>query len=109
MKFGDLKDRIQRNKNTFTNWRKDPRPILKVSDIDDLARALEVPPAALVSQPNGNSLGAADGQLFLPFGPEEGVASVELECTGGGLVIRKPVGRTQKHRYKEKINQREGA
>lgn len=83
----DLKQRVRRNKNTYTNWYREPRPVLRISDLEDLARALGVAPADLVTIPDGQKDDRR--QLVLPF--EDGLprTSIELEYTGTGLVIRR--------------------
>jgi len=88
-----LKRAVHRNKNTYTSWGKTPRPMLKLSDIEEFAEALGIGPAELVSQPNG-TLPGSDRQLLLPFGgPREHAVDVEVECTAEGILIRRPVGR----------------
>jgi hypothetical protein len=81
-----------RNKNTYTNWFKatrlpgDARPDVRLSDLEDVATALNVPPSALVAtfadKPRGSEL-----QLDLPFGPDVHRISVEFEATDARLLL----------------------
>jgi len=104
LEIGDLRQLmgqkgIERHFNTFTAWRRGKRigpkpegsaaaergqrPTLKVTDLEDLAKALDVSPAELLESP-----GAAPRQLELPFEVDSHLARFELECTGKGVVIR---------------------
>jgi DNA-binding Xre family transcriptional regulator len=87
-----LKQIVRRNKNTYTNWFHEPRPILKIDDLDDLAAALEVTPADLVS-PSLGAHGKAD-RIELPFAPNSLKAAVEIESVHGGFVLLRPSNRT---------------
>jgi hypothetical protein len=44
----ELKRIVRRNKNTYTNWFMEPRPILKISDVDEIAAALDIAPSELL-------------------------------------------------------------
>jgi hypothetical protein len=82
-----------RNKNTYTNWFKEPRPIgearpnLRLSDVEDVATALNVPPGALIA-PMSATLAVSALQLDLPFGPDVSRISFEVEATGSALSLR---------------------
>ena len=87
LSFRDLRGLIRRNKNTYSNWRRQPRPILRISDLEDLARALQVDPSSLLVAPDTAELDPSR-QLALPF--DRGATCVEvcIECSDGGLIIR---------------------
>jgi len=82
-----------RNKNTYTNWFKEDRPEgearpnVRLSDLEDVATALNVPPGALIApvlaEPSVSAL-----QLELPFGPDVRRISLEVEATGSALSLR---------------------
>lgn len=81
-----------RDKNTYTNWFKAPqpgasRPDVRLSDLEDVAAALNVPPTALIAPVSGESAVSAL-QLDLPFGPDVKRVSVEVEAGGSGLSLR---------------------
>src|SRR5580704_1959744 len=82
-----------RNKNTYTNWFKEPRPIgeprpnLRLSDVEDVATALNVPPGALIAPVSPLPVVSAL-QLELPFGPDVSRISLEVETTGSALSLR---------------------
>ena len=82
-----------RDKNTYTNWFKEPRPEgerrpnLRLSDLEDVATALNVAPAVLIAPVSAEP--AVSGlQLELPFGPDVSRISVEVEATGSALSLR---------------------
>ena len=81
-----LKQLIRRNKNTYTNWFTEPRPILRIDDLDDLATALAVTPADLVSPRLGAP--AKSNQIELPFEVNSLRATVSIESVQGGFVLR---------------------
>lgn len=85
----DLWGRVKRDKNTYTNWIR-RRTIPKVSDLQELAEALETPAADLLSTQNrkDHAAGAQEG-LSLPFriGPKS--VQFEVEYTTTGLVLKK--------------------
>jgi hypothetical protein len=82
-----------RNKNTYTNWFKEPRavgeprPNIRLSDLEDVATALNVPPDALIAPVTADKSSSAL-QLELPFGPDVRRVSVELEATDSALLVR---------------------
>jgi hypothetical protein len=88
----DLKQALERinkarDKNTYTRWFREPRPDLRMSDLEDLANALAVPPNHLVA-PNGALPRPAPQQLELPFEADSRTAELELECTDKSLIVR---------------------
>jgi hypothetical protein len=79
-----------RNKNTFTNWLTKPvpeRPDVSLSDLEDMAVALGVDPASLIS-PDKPDEPATWFQLELPFDTESHRVAFELEATSSILRIR---------------------
>jgi hypothetical protein len=79
-----------RDKNTYTNWLTKPvdqRPDIRLSDLEDLATALQVPPAELItSEPT--VMPSPSLQLELPFPSEGRHVSLELEATDSALRLR---------------------
>ena len=88
--FRDLWSKLDRDKNTFTNW-KHKKTIPQISDLEELAYALGVHPAELL-RPNrgGEKLQSMPEQLALQFEPGSKNARIEVECTPGGLLLRFP-------------------
>jgi hypothetical protein len=81
-----------RNKNTYTNWFKeqqpgDSRPNLRLSDVEDVATALNVPLDVLIAPVPSESATSAF-QLELPFGPDARRISVEVQGTSSALSVR---------------------
>lgn len=87
LSIDDLRSKIERNKNTFTNWK--TKPNIRVSDIEVIAAALEVHPDELFRR-NGQP-----PQLELPLEQGQRIAVVELECRGSQIVLRRPAGRSK--------------
>src|SRR5437016_913742 len=82
----NLEQKIPRNKNTYTKWFSDARPMLSVNDLSDFARLFDISPAELLlapGVPNNTPL-----QLELPFGANAAIAKLEIESTGAGLILR---------------------
>jgi hypothetical protein len=77
----------ERDKNTYTNWFKPPRPNVRLSDLEDVATALQVPPSALIA-PVAVEAPGSPLQLELPFGPDARRVSLELEATDEALTLR---------------------
>jgi len=81
----------ERNKNTYTKWLSPKfsgaRPDIRISDLEDLAAALNVPANELLVM-NGKPPMAAPQQLELPFGSDSRSVTVKLECGTKSLVIR---------------------
>jgi|SRR5580704_7761306 hypothetical protein len=87
---GQLMKIRYRDKNTFTNWLTKPlseRPDIRLSDLEDVAAALQVLPTELISS-ELTSMPASDLQLELPFPREAGHLSLELETTNSALKVR---------------------
>lgn len=76
----------RRNKNTYTNWFKDPRPDVRLSDLEDLATALQVEPEVLVARPVSTRPESAM-QLELPFGPDCQL-SFEMQATDSSVTVK---------------------
>ena len=80
-----------RNKNTYTKWLSPkfsgPRPNIRISDLEDLASALNVPPAGLLTS-NGGSPKPVPQQLELPFQPGSHEVKLKIECVETGIVLR---------------------
>ena len=80
-----------RNKNTYTNWFKEtergPRPNIRLSDIEDVAAALDVPASDLIA-PVAARVGSSALQLELPFGPGIRRISLEVDATDSALNLR---------------------
>lgn len=81
-----------RNKNTYTNWFReqqpgDARPNLRLSDVEDVATALNVPVDVLIA-PVPSEASPAEFQLELPFGPDARRISVEVHGTSAALAVR---------------------
>jgi hypothetical protein len=79
-----------RNKNTYSNWFREPsseqkRPDIRLSVLEDVATALNVQPTALLTpiEPPASML-----QMDLPFDPFSGRISLELEATQSALTVR---------------------
>jgi DNA-binding Xre family transcriptional regulator len=85
LSINDLRAKITRNKNTFTNWRN--RPDIKISDIEEIAAALDVRPHELFK-----TKGSQPSQLELPLEMDGRTAVLELECQEGKIVLRRPPG-----------------
>ena len=80
----DLKRKVHRNKNTHTRWFSEPRPDPTLTLVADIATALTVNPADLLSDGGGEMT-----QLSLLF-PETGLsAQLEMRWTGRSVVLRK--------------------
>jgi hypothetical protein len=80
-----------RNKNTYTKWLSPrfsgARPDIRISDLEDLAAALNVPATELLAM-NGKAPATAPHQLELPFDSGSRSVTVKLECATKGLIIR---------------------
>lgn len=75
-----------RNKNTYTKWFNE-RPDVRLSDVEDVAIALSVPVATLISPELPNSPSSAI-QLELPFTADLRRVSFELEASESALKLR---------------------
>jgi len=82
----DFKRLVRRNKNTYTNWFKDPRPVLKITDLNDIATALDIPAIDLLTPMA--SAQRATNQLELPFDGNSNRVTLQIESHVGGLVLR---------------------
>ena len=82
-----------KNKNTYTTWfGRGPRPNLRLSQVEDLARALQVQPATLFVG-DGVLPPPAPHQLELPFEPgTPKTARLEIEAGPKSLIVR-PAGK----------------
>jgi transcriptional regulator with XRE-family HTH domain len=87
--YGDLWEKVQRNKNTYTNWRK-KRTIPQISDLEEIALALRIAPGELLRPSDGRESAPISEQLELPFEPGRKGASLELEYTAGGFILKLP-------------------
>ncbi len=76
-----------RNKNTYTKWFGEPRPDVRLSDLEDVAAALNVPADALIA-PVGPEPASSALQLELPFGPDVRRVSIEFEATDSAVSMR---------------------
>ncbi len=82
-----------RNKNTYTNWFRQPglssisRPDVRLSDLEDVANALSVAPTELIT-PAPIVEQSPDFQLELPFPSQRRTVSLELEATETALTVR---------------------
>jgi hypothetical protein len=87
-----------RNKNTYTKWLSPKvlsasRPDLRLSDVEDIAAALNVSAETLLAATgtnattNGRAVKPVDEQLELPFGTESKTVTVQIECTDVGLIL----------------------
>jgi hypothetical protein len=81
----DLQNAIVRNKNTYTNWFKEPRPVLSLSDLLDLGNVLGITPARLLDEAFEET---RQLQLELPFPTGESSVSLELHCKRTGITVR---------------------
>jgi len=82
-----------RDKNTFTSWLSKPldqRPDVRLTDLEDVAAALQVSPADLVT-PETPNVSVSSFQLELPFGTDTRRLTLELDATDS--VIRMRVSR----------------
>lgn len=81
----------RRDKNTYTTWFSPKfsgaRPDIRISDLEDLATALNVPPTGLLMS-NGGPPRPAPQQLELPFERGSHGVTVKLECTKRSLIVR---------------------
>ena len=83
--YAKLWRKVRRDKNTYTNWIR-RRTIPKVSDLQQLAEALETPAADLLSTFDGVRPGVANAErtaekmraLMVQYGPRV----IVLECSG---------------------------
>jgi hypothetical protein len=80
-----------KNKNTYTRWLSpkfaNARPDIRISELEDLAAALNVPAASLLTS-NGVPPTPAVQQLELPFGSGPHKVTVKMECTTKSLILR---------------------
>ncbi len=72
----------QPHDNTWRNWR-EKKTIMRISDLEFIAKALGVPAALLLTPPDG-----AVSQMELPFDDEKRSVRVELECLQNVLRIK---------------------
>ncbi len=92
LRYSHLWDKVIRDKNTYTNWRK-KRTVPRISDIEEIAIALDVSPADLLRESRVVGALATPEQLVLPFEPGSKGVKLELECSAAGFVLRAPVQR----------------
>lgn len=86
--FTDLWAEVKRNKNTYTNWIQ-KRTIPKVSDLQELAAALNVTPAQLLTpRQDGTETDEQPGQLELAFGIGRRSVQIELQYTTAGVILK---------------------
>jgi len=86
----DLWAKVERDKNTYTNWIR-KRTIPKLSDLQELAAALGKAPADLLT-PVGDATDPTSElpeQLDLPFGIGPKSVQFELQYTTSGLVLKR--------------------
>lgn len=80
-----------RDKNAYTNWfnarPSGSRPNIRLSDLEDVATALDVPPSSLVAPVTGDVPSSAI-QLELPFGSAVNRISLEMEATDSAVKLR---------------------
>jgi hypothetical protein len=80
-----------RNKNTYTKWLSPKfsgrRPDIRISDLEDLAAALNVAPAGLLSS-NGGPPTPIPQQQELPFEPGSQAVKLKMECSATGIIVR---------------------
>lgn len=88
--FPDLWAKVERDKNTYTNWIR-KRTIPKLSDLQELAAALGTTPAVLLSPPGevGGRAEEQPEQLEFAFGMGGKSVQLEVEYTTAGLVLKK--------------------
>jgi hypothetical protein len=77
-----------RNKNTYTKWFGEPRPDVRLSDLEDVAAALNVPANALIAPVGGLEPASSALQLELPFGQDVRRVSIEFEATDSAVSMR---------------------
>ena len=85
--YSDVWEQVVRDKNTYSNWRNlktEPR----ISDLEEIARALHVSAADLLRQSTGQPTPKSADQLELPFEPGRKGARIELEYTAAGFILR---------------------
>jgi hypothetical protein len=87
--YSDLWKEVVRDKNTYTSWR-NLKTEIRITDLEEIARALRVSPADLLRPSNGRPTPKASEQLELPFEPGRKGASIELEYTVDGFILRLP-------------------
>lgn len=87
--YRDLWEGVVRDKNTYTSWR-NLKTELRISDLEEIAKALHVSPADLLRPSNGQPTQKVASQLELPFEPGRKGAKVELEYTVAGFILRLP-------------------
>ena len=90
--YRDLWQAVVRDKNTYSNWR-NRKTIPQLSDIEEIASALNVSPADLLTPSGGQPTARLGEQLQLPFEPNSMGAKLELEYTPVGFILRIPVKR----------------
>lgn len=87
--YSELWEVVVRDKNTYTNWRSQ-KTELRITDLEEIAKALNVSPADLLRSSNGQPTRKSADQLELPFEPGRMDARVELEYTVAGFILRVP-------------------
>jgi transcriptional regulator with XRE-family HTH domain len=90
--YRDLWKAVVRDKNTYSNWR-NRKTIPQISDVEEIAAALNVSAADLFRVSDGQPVAVLGEQLQLPFEPNSKGASLELEYTPIGFVLRIPMRR----------------
>jgi len=87
-----------RNKNTYTRWlspkQSASRPDIRLSDVEDIAAALRISSAALLfgggrgAPTNRSATYERHEQLEFLFEQESKTITLQLECTGAGVIVR---------------------
>ncbi len=80
-----LREKVPRDKNTYTNWFL-RHQLKKIKDLEDIAAALGVPASALIST-DVESAHPVES-LRLQFDANARRTSLEIECDDGGIVVR---------------------
>jgi len=87
--YSDLWKEVVRDKNTYSSWR-NLKTEIRITDLEEIAKALQVSPADLLRPSNGQPTRKAAEQLELPFEPGRKGASLELEYSAAGFILRLP-------------------
>jgi hypothetical protein len=84
--YSDLWKKVVRDKNTHTNWR-NLKTELRITDLEEVAKALNVSPAELLRPSTGEPTPKRSEQLELPFEPGRKGVRIELEYTPEGFIL----------------------
>jgi hypothetical protein len=86
---------VGKNKNTHTTWfsekekHRRKRPDLQISGLEQLAAALGIPPAELLTEREPSRARPPEPrQLELPFRAGSHSTTIEIECTGEAVIFR---------------------